>query len=54
MPFFDSRDFQERTKITKMQTSRILKYLSDEKIISDNEKIRNKTYFFDDLIKIIK
>lgn len=54
MPFFDSHDFQRKTNITKMQASRILKYLRNEKIISDNKKTRNKTYFFDNLIKIIQ
>ncbi|MCK4635290.1 MAG: Fic family protein [Candidatus Moranbacteria bacterium] len=53
MPLFDSRDFIVKTKIPKSNTFKILKFLKDKKIISDNGKNKNKTYFFDDLIKII-
>jgi len=53
MPYFKSNDFQRITKISKDSTFRILKYLSDEKIVTCNDKQRNKTYYFTDLIKII-
>jgi len=53
MPIFDSGDFMESTGIKKDSVFRILKFLSDEKIVSDNGKPRDKTYLFDNLIKII-
>lgn len=53
MPFFDSKEFIEKTGIENRTVFRILKFLTDQKIISDNQKERNKTYFFDSLIKII-
>ena len=43
----------QKTKIEKMQTLRILKFLHNKKIISDDKKKRNRTYFFDGLIKIV-
>lgn len=53
MPIFDFGDFMESTGIKKDSGFRILKFLSDEKIVSDNGRSRDKTYFFDNLIKII-
>jgi transcription initiation factor IIE alpha subunit len=53
MPYFKSNDFKRITKISRDSTFRIIKYLSDNKIISCNDKQRNKTYYFMDLIKII-
>ncbi len=53
MPVFDSGDFAKSTRIKKNASFRILKFLSDEKILSDDKKVKNKTYFFNDLIKII-
>lgn len=53
MPFFESKDFMKNTKIKKDSAFRILKFLSDEKIITDNKKARNKIYFFNSLIKIL-
>ena len=52
-PIFDSKDFIESVNIPKRNGFRILKYISDEQIVSDNGRTRNKTYFFDALIKII-
>jgi len=54
MPIFDSNDFINQIEIPKKSAARILKYLSDEKVIISNEKQRNKIYFFDDLIKIVR
>ena len=54
MPFFDSGDFMDVTGINENASFRIIKYLSDSKIISDNNKTRFKTYYFDELIKIIR
>ncbi len=54
MPIFDSSDFIKKTGIKKDSIFRILKFLSDQKIVSDNNKPRNKTYFFNDLLKIVK
>ncbi|OQY01656.1 MAG: hypothetical protein B6I26_03375 [Desulfobacteraceae bacterium 4572_130] len=53
MPIFDSRNFMEETEIKENPSFRIIKHLLDKNIISDDKKIRNKTYFFDNLIKII-
>ena len=53
MPYFKSNDFKRITKISRDSTFRIIKYLSDNKTISCNDKQRNKTYYFMDLIKII-
>jgi Fic family protein len=52
-PIFDSADFAKHTGISKRASFRILQHLSQEKIISDNGKIKNKTYFFDKLLRII-
>lgn len=54
MPLFDSRDFTRATGIESRNTFRILKFLTEEKIVSNDGKDRNKTYFFDNLLKIIK
>ena len=53
MPIFDSKDLMIKTKIKKDSAFRILKFLSDKEIITENEKQRYKTYFFNDLLKII-
>ena len=53
MPIFDSGDFMKSTEIKKDSVFRILKFLSDEKILSSDKKPRDKTYLFDNLIKII-
>ncbi|MEA2097532.1 MAG: Fic/DOC family N-terminal domain-containing protein [Patescibacteria group bacterium] len=53
MPIFDSGDFRRHTRIKENASFRILKFLSDEKILSDDKKSQNRTYFFDNLIKII-
>ncbi len=53
MPIFDSGDFMKSTGIKKNASFRILKFLSDEKILSDDKKSQHKNYFFDSLIKII-
>ena len=52
-PIFDSSDFVKNTNIQKRSSFNILNYLNNENIISKNEKERNRTYFFNDLIKII-
>lgn len=54
MPVFDSADFARKTGIKKDSTFRILKYLLDEKIIFDDKKPRDRTYFFRELTKIIE
>ncbi len=54
MPVFDSRDFIEKTGIQKMSALRILNFLSDENVLTDNGEKRVKTYFFTNLINIIK
>ena len=53
MPFFESGDFMKATGIRKDTTFRILKVLSNENIIFHNQKVRFKTYYFGDLLKII-
>ncbi|MCK5412779.1 MAG: Fic family protein [Candidatus Pacebacteria bacterium] len=53
MPIFDSGDFRKHTKIKENASFRILKFLLDEEIIFDNKKSQNKTYFFNNLIKIV-
>ena len=54
VPVFDSNDFTNKTTINKDTTFRIIKYLSAQGVISDNKKTKNKTYFFDRLIRIIR
>jgi len=54
VPIFDSADFSRQTGIKKDATFRILHYLSQNLIIHHNNKERNKTYFFEDLLDIIK
>jgi Fic family protein len=52
-PIFDSNEFSEYTSIPKKTTFRILHFLSQERIISNDGKQKYKTYFFDKLLKII-
>jgi Fic family protein len=52
-PIFDSRKFIKEVKTPKDTSFRILRFLSENKIIQDNEKTRNKTYFFNELIRIV-
>ncbi len=52
-PMFDSRKFISETKIAKAICFRTLSFLSAKKILADNGKTRNKTYFFSELLKII-
>jgi len=54
MPVFDSRDFIKKTGIQKMSALRILNFLSDENVLTDDGEKRVKTYFFTNLINIIK
>jgi len=54
MPMFESSDLIEATGIQKTNVNRILKHLTENKILIDDGKPRNKTFYFVDLIKIIK
>ena len=53
-PIFDSGIFSEETKIEKNAAFRILRDLSQREIIRADDRGRNKTYFFIDLIEIIE
>ncbi len=52
-PFFNSTKFINDTGIKRRNGFKILNYLKDENIIEHDDKQRNKTYFFNDMIKII-
>ncbi len=53
VPIFDSKEFIRNTWIGRDSSFRILKFLSNEKIILDDWALRNKTYFFDKLLEVI-
>jgi len=53
-PLFKSSELIEATGIKKMTATRILKFLTENKILTDDGKPRNKTFYFVDLIKTIK
>ncbi len=52
-PIFKSITFYKQTGIEKRNIYRIINFLIEKKLISDNEKDRNKIYFFDKLLSII-
>lgn len=54
IPIFDSSEFSKKTEIDKTACFRIIKYLLNKNIISSNRKAKNRTYFFNGLIDIIK
>ncbi len=53
-PIFKSKDFISYTEINPKTSYRILKQLKENKIIYSDEKSRKQTYYFTDLLKIVK
>jgi len=54
MPIFDSPDFTKETSIQRMAGSRILQHLTNEGVLSKNEKPKTNIYKFNALIKILE
>jgi len=52
-PIFSAKLFIEKTEIDRRNIYRIIDFLGNKAIISSNDKERNKTYYFDKLLKII-
>jgi len=52
-PIFSAKLFIEKTNIEKRNVYRIIDFLVDKEIIFPDDKERNKTYYFDKLLKII-
>ncbi|BCD59336.1 MULTISPECIES: Fic family protein [unclassified Nitratiruptor] len=52
-PIFSSKKMENQTGIEKRSIYRVISFLIDKKIISSDEKERNKTFYFDELLKII-
>ena len=52
-PIFSAKLFIEKTNIEKRNVYRIIDFLVEEEIIYHDDKERNKTYYFDKLLKII-
>lgn len=54
MPIFQSQDFIEISKIPKASTFRYIGILEKNGVISSNKKRKNKLYFFNKLLDIVK
>lgn len=53
-PVFNSASLIRKTALKRITAMRILKFLVDKKFIQNDRKKRNRTYYFLDLIAIIK
>jgi len=54
MPIFQSQDFIRLSKIPKASAFRYIRILEKNGVISSNKKRKNKLYFFDKLLNIVK
>ena len=54
MPIFQSQDFIRHSKIPKASAFRYIGILEKNSVISSNKKRKNKLYFFNKLLDIVK